>query len=104
LNLWRALVAVLLGAAAIGAIFRSANASTVGRYGGLLAAVALGAVAVGVFRARRWADGSAFFLGLFWLWAAVALRIQGVMDAPEIFVWLVWSIAVMVGSVRVRVA
>ncbi|MGH2758211.1 MAG: hypothetical protein ACRDKJ_01470 [Actinomycetota bacterium] len=98
----RLLVAALLGAAAIGAVFRSANASTVGQVGGWLAAAALAAVAVGVARERRWAYGSAFFLGLFWLWAAVALRIQGVMGAPEIFAWLIWSVAVIVGSVRVR--
>ena len=102
--MWRVLVAMLLGAAAIGAVFRSANASTVGQAGGWLAAVALAAVAVGVVCERRWAHGAAFFLGLFWLWAAVALRIQGVMGTPEIFIWLVWSVTVIAGSVRVRAA
>jgi hypothetical protein len=97
-------VALLLSAAGIGAVFRSANASSFGRFGGGVAAVALLAVAIGVAREQRWADGAAFFLGLFWLWAAVALRIQGVIGAPEIFVWLAWSITVIVGSVRVRTA
>ncbi len=100
----RVVVALLLTAAAIGSVFRSANASSFGRFGGGVAAAALLAVAIGVARERRWADGSAFFLGLFWLWAAVALRIQGVIGAPEIFVWLAWSIAVITGSIRVRSA
>ena len=100
--MWRPLVAVLLGAAAIGAIFRSANASSVGRAGGWLAAAALAAVAVGVLRDRRWAYGAAFFLGLFWLWAAVALRVQAVLGTPEGFAWILWSLVVITGSVRAR--
>lgn len=102
--MWRYVVGGLLGAAALGAILRSANASTVGQAGGWLAAAALAAVAVGVARERRWAFGSAFFLGVFWLWAAISLRIQGVMGGVEILVWLMWSITVIVGSLRARSA
>ena len=101
---WRGVVPALLAAAAVGAIARSADGSSVGRAGGVLAAVALAAVGVGVARGSRWASGAAFFLGIFWLWAAVALRVQGVMDAPEIFIWLAWSLAVIAGSLKARPA
>jgi hypothetical protein len=102
MSTWRTIVPVLFAAAAVGALVRSADASFVGRSGGVVAALALGAVAVGVFRGRRWALGAAFFLGLFWAWAAVSLRVQGVMSTPEIVVWLAWSAVVMAGSVRAR--
>ena len=99
---WRLLVPLLLGAAAIGAILQSADASTVGRVGGFVAAVALVAVGIGVWGGRRWALGAAFFLGVFWLWATLALRIQGVMTSPEVFVWLAWSVVVIAGALKAR--
>lgn len=102
MSLWRALVPALLGVAAAGAVLRSANSSSVGRAAGVLAAAAIGLVAVGVWRERRWAYGAAFFLGLFWLWAVVALGVQGVIAAPEILGWVAWSVAVLVGAVRSR--
>jgi hypothetical protein len=101
---WRALVPLCLGGAAIGALIESANASPVGRMGGLFAAVALTAVGVGVFRQRPWAYGAAFLLGLCWLWATLALRLQGHMGTAEVVTWLAWALVVMVGSVRARAA
>lgn len=102
--MWRLLVPVLLGGAGIGAIVVSADASAVGRTGGFLAAAALVVVSAGVARAKPWAHGAAFFLGLFWLWATLALRIQGVMTGPEVLGWLAWSVVVMAGSVKARSA
>jgi hypothetical protein len=98
----RSLLGALLGVAAVGAIARSANAGSLGRISGVFAAMAMGAVAVGVLRRRPWAYGSAFLLGVFWLWAVVALRIQGEMEAREFVVWLAWSIVVTMTSVRAR--
>lgn len=100
--MWRALVALLLAGAAIGALTRSADASDLGRAGGIFAVAVLGVVGVGVWRGRRWAEGAAFFLGVFWLWAAVALRIQGVMRGPEVALWLAWSLAVIGGTLKAR--
>lgn len=94
----------MMGAAAMGAIVRSADASVVGRAGGFIAAVALALVGLGVWFGRRWAHGAAFFLGVFWLWAALALRIQGVMSGAEFFVWLAWSAAVIAGALKARAA
>ena len=99
---WRVVVPVLFVAAALGALARSANGSDFGRVGGLVAAVMLVGVGIGVPRGRRWALGAAFFLGLFWLWAAVALRIQGIIGSPEIVIRLAWSLAVITGSVKAR--
>jgi hypothetical protein len=93
---------VLFAAAAVGALFRSAGSGLVGRTGGIVAAVALAGVGFGVYRGRKWALGSAFFLGLFWAWAAIALGVQDVMSPAEVVVWLAWSAVVMTGSVRVR--
>ena len=104
MSVWRLVIPVLLGLAGIGAIVVSADASTVGRTGGVLAALALGVVGAGVARGRLWAYGAAFLLGLFWLWATLALRIQGVMSGPEVLGWLAWSVVVMAGSVRARSA
>lgn len=98
----RIVVPVLLAAAAIGAIVVSADGSALGRLGGIIAAVTLGVVAAGSVRGRNWALGAAFFLGLFWLWATLALRLQGVMTGLEVVVWLSWSVVVMIGSVRAR--
>lgn len=100
----RVVVAVLLGAAAVGALVISADASSVGRFGGIVAAAILALVGAGVARSRRWAMGAAFFLGVCWLWATLALRLQGVMAGIDVAVWLTWSVAVMVGSVRARSA
>jgi hypothetical protein len=47
---------------------------------------------------------SIVFLGLFWLWAVVAVSLQGVIAAPGLGVWLAWSLVVMIGSVRGRTA
>lgn len=104
MSFWRIVVPALLGAAAIGAIVQSADASTVGRVGGVVAAIALATVGVGVGVGRRWALGAAFFLGIFWLWAALALRIQGVMTGVEVVVWLAWSVIVIAGTLKARAA
>jgi hypothetical protein len=98
----RLLVASLLAVAAVGAIVRSINGSDVARVAGILAALALGAIAFGVVKDRAWAYGSAFFIGLCWLWATVALRVQGVLGGVEIVLWIAWSIIVMTMSVRLR--
>ena len=101
---WRPLIAVLLGVAAIGTLVRVANASALGRVTGVGAIVALIVVALGVLREEDWAFGAAFFLGLCWFWAAIALRVQGVLAPAEIFLWLAWSVAVMIATVRGRAA
>ncbi|MEX2538243.1 MAG: hypothetical protein WD646_06295 [Actinomycetota bacterium] len=102
MTLSRLLVAFLMVVAAVGAIARSINGSDVARVAGVLAALALGTIAVGVIRERMWALGAAFFIGLCWLWAIIALRVQGVLGAPEIALWIAWSILVMVMTVRMR--
>jgi hypothetical protein len=99
---WRILSAVLLVGAAVGAVARGSDASAVGRVAGVLAALGLCAVAHGLWRGRRWASGAAFFLGLFWLWATLALRMQGLLGVPESAVWIAWAIVVMMASIRAR--
>jgi hypothetical protein len=59
-------------------------------------------VAVAVLRKQDWAWGVAFLLGLCWFWAAIALRVQGVLAPAEIFLWLAWSVTVMIATVRGR--
>jgi hypothetical protein len=98
----RAAVAVLLAVAAMGAVAQSANATSFGRFGGVMAAVLLVVVAIGVVRAWRWAPGVAFLLGLFWLWAVVGLTVQRQLSLPQVIVWLAWSIVVMAAAVAVR--
>lgn len=100
----RIVVGVLLALAAGAALAQSFDSGTLGRLGALAAAAVMGVVGVGVLRHRAWAEGAAFFLGLFWLWATLALRIQGAMSAPEVYVWLPWSLAVIIGSLRARAA
>ena len=102
MTLSRLLVAALLGVAAVGALARSINGSDVARVAGILAALALGAIAFGVIKERSWAYGSAFFIGLCWLWATIALRVQGVLGGVEIALWIAWSVIVMTMSVRMR--
>jgi FtsH-binding integral membrane protein len=99
---WRTLAAALLAAAALGAIARSVDSSFVGRAAGVTAAFAVGWVAYGVFRGRPWALGSGFFVALLWFWATLALRVQGVIGAPEFVVWIAWALTVMVCTVRAR--
>lgn len=100
----RLFVPLLLAGAAIGALTRSANASDLGRAGGIFAVAILAVVGFGAWRGRRWAHGAAFFLGVFWLWAALALRIQGIMRGPEVVLWLAWSLALIAGALRARSA
>ena len=102
MTLSRLLVAALLTVAAVGALARFINGSDVARVAGMLAALALGAIAFGVIRDRAWAYGSAFFIGLCWLWATIALRVQGVLGGAEIALWIAWSVIVMAMSVRMR--
>lgn len=94
--------AVLLGAAAVGAVAQSANASDLGRLGAGVGALVMVGVAYGVLRRRAWAFGSAFLLGMCWLWAVVALTVQGSFGALESVIWLAWSIVLIVMSVRLR--
>jgi hypothetical protein len=101
---WRVVSAALLVVAAIGAIVQSANASDVGRLAAGFAALVMAGVAYGVLRRQSWAFGSVFLLGICWFWAAVALTAQGSFSAAELFVWLAWSIVMVVASVRMRAA
>lgn len=95
-------LAVLLGIAAAAAVVQALRATTLTRLLSMAAAIALGAVGAGCVRARGWAVGSAFFLGLFWLWAAVALGVQGRLGGLDVAGWMAWAIIVMVLSVRTR--
>jgi hypothetical protein len=94
----------MLVAAAAGAVLRASGGSPLGRAGGIFAAVLLAAVAAGVWSRRRWALGAAFFLGVFWLWAVLALRMQGVMGGGEVALWLGWSAVVITGTLKAREA
>ena len=96
----RASAAALLAAAAVGAVRISASASPLGRVGGVMAATMLVVVAVGFVRAWRWAYGIAFVLGLFWLWASVALAVQAQMSVLQAIVWIAWSVVIMTAAVR----
>ena len=94
--------ALLLAAAAVGAVAISASTSLVGRFGGVFAAVILVVVAVGFVREWRIAYGVAFLLGLFWLWAVIGLAIQGQLSVVRVIVWIAWSIVIMAAAVRAR--
>jgi hypothetical protein len=98
----RVATALLLSAAGVGAIVISANASPFGRLGGVFAAAALIVVGVGIVRVWRWAYGIAFFLGLFWLWAAIGLGLQGRLSVVSMIVWITWSVVIMTTAVRAR--
>lgn len=100
----RAAIAVLLGAAAVGAIVRSANATTLGRIGGTVAALVLVGAGAAAWRGQRWALGAAFLLAVCWVWAVVALALQGVIAGAEAVVWLMWAVAVMWASIAGREA
>ena len=102
MTLSRLTVAVLLAVAAVGALARSVNGSDVARVAGIIAASFLGVIAFGVIRDRAWAYGSAFFIGLCWLWASIALLVQGVLGGTEIVLWMAWAVLVMAMSVRMR--
>lgn len=96
------IVAGLLVAAAVGALALGGGTSTVGRMGASTAAIVLLAVAAGAFVGRPWAQGAAFFLGLFWFWAAIALTLQQRFTTTQTAGWVAWSLAVMASSVRAR--
>jgi hypothetical protein len=98
----RVVVALLLAAAGAGAVVTSAGASPFGRLGGVFAAALLVVVAVGFVRVWRWAYGIAFLLGLFWLWAAIGLGIQGRMSVVPMIVWIAWSVVIMTAAVTAR--
>lgn len=95
----RIAAAALLAGAAAGAVAISSSASPLGRVGGVFAAAALVVVAVGFVRRWRWAYGVAFLLGLFWLWAAIGLGIEGQMSAARMIVWIAWSVVIMAAAV-----
>jgi hypothetical protein len=98
----RTVVAILLAGAAGAAFMRGASEGFLGRSAGVLAAAAMLAVAIAVLREQDWGWGAAFFLGICWLWAAVALRVQDVLQPGEFAMWLAWSVGVIVASVRGR--
>jgi hypothetical protein len=98
----RTALATLLTAAAVGAFLRGASQGFLGRFAGVIAAGLLLAVALAVLREQDWAWGAAFFLGICWFWAAVALRVQDVLRPREVVMWLAWSVLVIVASVRGR--
>ena len=95
-------VAGLLIGAAAGAVVVSRDASPVGRSGGVVAAGILAVVAAGSAAGAGWALGAAFLMGLFWLWATVALTVQRLFGPGETLIWLAWSFGVLVSSVWAR--
>jgi hypothetical protein len=96
----RIVAGVLLCAAAAGALARAASSSPTARLGAGALIVVLGLVIAGVFRGRRWALGSAFFLGLFTLWAAVALGLRHDLSASGTAFGIAWALTVMAASVK----
>jgi hypothetical protein len=92
-------MAVLLAAAAVGAVARASDASIVGRVGGVFAALVLVVIAAGVVRGGRWAYGAAFLIAVCWFWAVLALRVQAVVSWAEATIWLSWAVALGVASV-----
>jgi hypothetical protein len=99
---WRTAAAALLAAAALGAVVRSVDSTTIGRIAGVLAGASIGWVAYGVYRERAWALGAGFFIALFWFWATLALRVESVIGAPEFVAWIAWAIIVMIATVRAK--
>lgn len=95
-------LSVLLGIAGAAAVIQALRATALTRLLSMAAAIILGAVGLGCVRGRGWALGSAFFLGLFWLWAVMALGVQGRLGGLTLGGWLGWSIIVLVVSVRAR--
>jgi hypothetical protein len=101
-NTWRTLAAALLLVAAIAALVRSLDGNFMARVASVMACATIGLVALGVYRERSWALGAGFFIALFWFWATLALRVQGVIGAPEFVGWITWAIVVIVSTVRAR--
>jgi hypothetical protein len=101
-SLWRTVAAGLLALAAVGALVRSIDGNVFARFLSVLAALSLAIVAIGIYRAREWALGAAFLIAIFWFWAVLALRVQGVIGAPEFIVWIAWAVVEMVATVRAR--
>jgi hypothetical protein len=95
-------LAALLTAGAVAAFLRGASQGFLGRFAGVLGAGAILVVVLAVMRERDWAFGAAFLLGVCWLWAVVALRVQDVIAPGGFAVWLAWSVGVIVLSVRGR--
>lgn len=95
-------LSVLLAVAAIGAVLRSVDGQRLTRLAAVVVALVLGWIAAGTLRGRAWALGSAFLLGLFWLWAAVALGLQQRFGAGEAALWISWSVGVIVTSIGAR--
>lgn len=102
INMWRVATGILLFVAAFGSIASVADASFLGRIAGVFASFALVMIGVNVIRQQNWAYGAAFFMGICWFWAAIALRVQNALSPAEVAFWLVWSVVVMVSSVRSR--
>lgn len=98
----RRLLALLMTLGAVAAFMRGASQGFLGRFAGVVGAFALLAVALAVVRERDWGFGAAFLLGICWLWATVALRVQDVIQPGGFAMWLAWSVAVIVLSVRGR--
>lgn len=93
-------VAVLMSAGTAGALLRAVSASPTGRLGGSVMVAVLTGLAVGASRSAAWALGACFFVGLFTLWAAIALGLQGFLSSPWTAFGIAWALAVMVTSVR----
>lgn len=96
------LVALLLVGAAGTAVYLARGGAPVGRLSAVVAAALLVAVAAGCLRARAWALGAAFILGLCWTWATVALTLQATFTPAQTFMWLAWAFGVMLASVRAK--
>ena len=96
---WRSVMGVLLAAAAFGAVVRSADASLVGRMGGVFAALVLIVIAVSAWRGQRWASGASFLVAVCWVWATISLLVQSVIGGAEAAIWLTWSGVVISASI-----
>lgn len=94
--------AVLLIAAGLAAVVRAVNAAPLTRLAAVLAAAILGSVAAGCLRARAWALGAGFFVGLLWAWAVMALTLQRRISTAETALWLAWAFGLIVTTVRTR--
>ncbi len=94
--------AALVAGAAVAALVRTAGSSAAGRSGGAFAAGVLGCIAYGALRGRGWSLGTAFFIGLLWMWAAVALALQGRLGYAPALGWIAWAALLMAACVKAR--
>lgn len=93
---------VLLALAGGAAVVRTVTDSQSARVAAATLAGCIILACIGVLRASSLALGLAFFGGLFTLWAVIALGLRHDLSAEGALTGIVWSIALMVTSVRSR--